>query len=332
VTAVLPSLIGIVLALMVPSSLCVAQSDRPLANQDADTGKAVGELIAEAIREGGFDHAELPPRASSEEVRRWAKANREALQRVTRGGLGKQPWGPSAGDGGGRVFLYVFDWHASGKLVVYGLTGGVRKAYLLGDPAKVALPAARVGSSTVFTVPAAPPHLIATVVVLEVDDELKTTQIVSRPGKDGRIVMNARDVVVHGRKVRYEPEPHKDTVGYWTERSDWVSWDFEVSRPGTYSVEILQGCGKGSGGSTVRFSVGDQALPVSVQDTGGFQNFVSRNIGELAFAKAGLYTLDVKPVEKAGKAVMDLRSVTLRHMPVRVRAADEPITSEVNHP
>jgi len=28
-----------------------------------------------------------------------------------------------------------------------------------------------------------------------------------------------------------------------------VSWDFAVTQPGTFAVEVLQGCGKGSGGS-----------------------------------------------------------------------------------
>ena len=94
-----------------------------------------------------------------------------------------------------------------------------------------------------------------------------------------------------------------------------MSWDFEVTEPGKYAVEILQGCGKGNGGSTVTFAVGEQVLPVTVQDTGGFQNFVSRAIGEFTFAKPGRYSLSVKPVKKAAKAVMDLRSVTL--LPVK---------------
>jgi hypothetical protein len=91
-----------------------------------------------------------------------------------------------------------------------------------------------------------------------------------------------------------------------------VRWEFNVTKPGTYAVEILQGCGKGSGGSTVDFSAGDQKLAVTVQDTGHFQSFVPRDIGKLKFDKAGTYTLSVKPTKKAGAAVMDLRQVTLK--------------------
>jgi len=131
------------------------------------------------------------------------------------------------------------------------------------------------------------------------------------PEPDGSIVLHARHAYPHGQAIRYEPQPNKNTIGYWTRKDDWVSWDFKVPTNGTYKVEILQGCGKGSGGSKVQFSVAEQRLEVIVEDTGGFQNFIVRNIGELKLEKPGNYTLSVKPITKPGLAVMDLRSVTL---------------------
>ncbi len=106
--------------------------------------------------------------------------------------------------------------------------------------------------------------------------------------------------------------PHKNTVGYWTKLEDWASWEFEIAKPGKFAVEILQGCGTGSGNAEVEFSVGDQTLKVTVQDTGGFQNFVARDIGTFKLTKPGRYTLTVKPKTKPGVAVMDLRQVTLK--------------------
>ncbi|HZL34848.1 MAG TPA: hypothetical protein VFC78_06030 [Tepidisphaeraceae bacterium] len=143
------------------------------------------------------------------------------------------------------------------------------------------------------------------------------TQPATQPAKvvqqslDGTILLHARDVSIHGTTVRYEPNPHKNTVGYWMKKEDWVSWDFQVDHPGRFNVVILQGCGKGSGGAQVAFSVAGQTLKTIVQDTGGFQNFVSRDIGSVQLA-AGKYTLSVKPITKPGVAVMDLRSVTLK--------------------
>jgi arylsulfatase A-like enzyme len=129
---------------------------------------------------------------------------------------------------------------------------------------------------------------------------------------DGRIYLHARDVQIHGTTVRYEPQPAKNTVGYWTRLEDWVSWDFVVNEPGSFAVEVLQGCGTGSGGSEVVFQVEDQTLPMTVQDTGGFQNFVERTIGRIRLERPGHFTLAVKPKTKPGLAVMDLRSVTLK--------------------
>ena len=54
-----------------------------------------------------------------------------------------------------------------------------------------------------------------------------------------------------------------------------------------------------------------QSLKFTVQDTGHFQNFVSRQIGEVQLP-AGRFTLSVKPQTKPGVAVMDLRQVTLK--------------------
>lgn len=129
--------------------------------------------------------------------------------------------------------------------------------------------------------------------------------------EDGTVLLHARDVTIHGTTVRYEPQPHKNTIGFWTKQEDWVSWTFAVAKPGTFTVEILQGCGKGSGGAEVVVTIGDQAVPFTVEDTGHFQNFVKRGIGKVTISEPGLVTLTVKPKSKPGVAVMDLRQVLL---------------------
>jgi arylsulfatase A len=128
---------------------------------------------------------------------------------------------------------------------------------------------------------------------------------------DGSIVLHASTAEVHGVMLRFEPLPHKDTLGYWTRPEDWASWEFEVSRSGTFDVEALVGCGNGSGGSVVEFREGDQALRLTVPVTGGFQNFKPQPLGRLMLAKAGRHRLEVRALSKPGAAVMDLRRVTL---------------------
>jgi hypothetical protein len=128
---------------------------------------------------------------------------------------------------------------------------------------------------------------------------------------DGSIVLLATNAVVHGKNIRYEPQPHKNTIGYWTRADDWVSWEFIVKKPGTFDVTLTQACGKGSGGSEVTFTIGEQVIKDIVPDTGAFTNWVQRTIGSFLLSTAGVYTVEVKPVKKPGLAVMDLRAIAL---------------------
>ncbi len=130
--------------------------------------------------------------------------------------------------------------------------------------------------------------------------------------KDGTVVLPGRTAQVHGIQLRYEPLPHKDTLGFWTRADDWASWEFTVTKPGTFAVEVLQGCGKGQGGSAVEARVGEQVLKFAVEDTGGFQNFKAREVGTVTIDKAGRHTLTLKATRKAAAAVMDVRTVTLK--------------------
>ena len=129
---------------------------------------------------------------------------------------------------------------------------------------------------------------------------------------DGVITLPAKTAEVHGTMVRYEPIPQKNTLGFWTKADDWVSWEFQLNQPGTFTLEALVGCGNGSGGSEVKFSLAGHVLSMMVEETGGFQKFVPRELGTVKLDKPGRYTLSVKPRTKPKAAVMDLRQVTLR--------------------
>ena len=130
------------------------------------------------------------------------------------------------------------------------------------------------------------------------------------PGTDGRIVMHARSADVTGAQLRFEPLPHKNCLGYWTGVNDTARWSFTATKAGTYAVEVHQGCGTGQGGSEVAVEVGDGALTFKVEDTGGFQNFRARAVGEVTLAP-GRHTLTLRPKTKAKDAVMDVQQVTL---------------------
>jgi arylsulfatase A-like enzyme len=131
----------------------------------------------------------------------------------------------------------------------------------------------------------------------------------------GAVILHARDAKVHGGKLRYEDAPNKDTLGFWVQADDWAEWTFDAPHAGAFEVELLQGCGKSSGGVEVAVTIAGQTLTMKVEETGHFQRFVPRTIGTVRLAEAGRVTLAVRARSKPGVAVMDLRRVVLRAAP-----------------
>ncbi len=135
----------------------------------------------------------------------------------------------------------------------------------------------------------------------------------SKEGSNTLIHLEARDAKVAGEKLKYEDPANKDTLGFWVNAADTAAWTFSAPRAGTYKVKVLQGCGKGQGGSVVALDCGASSLEFTVEETGHFQRFVPREVGTLAL-NAGENTLKVRPVKKAKAAVMDLRRVMLERV------------------
>jgi len=132
-------------------------------------------------------------------------------------------------------------------------------------------------------------------------------------GANSLIFLEARDAQVKATKMKYEEPPQKDTLGFWVNAEDTASWTFQAPKAGTYRVTVLQGCGKGNGGSVVALDTPQGSCEFTVEETGHFQRFVPREIGKLTLV-AGENTLTVRPVKKAKAAVMDLRRVILERV------------------
>ena len=127
----------------------------------------------------------------------------------------------------------------------------------------------------------------------------------------GLVTLHGKSAQVHGVMLRFEPAVHKNTLGFWVNDKDWASWEFEVSKPGKFKIEVTQGCGTGQGGSDVKVVVGGNEIPFVVEDTGGFQAFKPRIVGEVIIDNPGRKTLEIRVVKKAKAAVMDVQQVRL---------------------
>lgn len=182
------------------------------------------------------------------------------------------------------------------------LQGGLNSAQLEFRPEVtewlITLPKTAVVPTTVVIETVGAPQLLAQPFVVEAN-------------REGAFILPAHHAVVHGNLLRYEPQPHKNTVGYWANEKDWCEWKVDIDKPGRYDVIILQGCGKGHGGSEVRISSGKSDLAFVVEDTGHFQNFKERLVGTLELTMGENQSIKVVPITKAKAAIMDVRQIRL---------------------
>ena len=142
------------------------------------------------------------------------------------------------------------------------------------------------------------------------------------PAADGSFFLPAHLARTEGQSLRYEPQPHKNTVGYWTQATDVALWRLTLDRPGSFNLAILQGCGKGQGGSQAELRIehaapGQQSATVefTVLETGHFQNFQWLALGVARLNQPGELELTVRPVNIRRAALMDIRAVHLVRLP-----------------
>lgn len=146
---------------------------------------------------------------------------------------------------------------------------------------------------------------------MEKGDFVARDYIVPAQISDGRIVLHSSKAQVHGEKLHYEEAEKNNTLGYWVNPADWAEWEFLVARPGTFDIHLWQGCGLGSGGSGIAIVAAGQTRNFTVEETGNFQNFKERVIGQVTFAEAGPQTLEIRALSKPGPGVMAVRMIVL---------------------
>lgn len=137
---------------------------------------------------------------------------------------------------------------------------------------------------------------------------------IAKPASDGKVTLMANQATVYGQKLRYEPQPKKLCIGYWTVPTDFVSWDLEVPAEGEYQVRIFQGCSNDNAGSPVDVLAGGEKVSFKVLATGHFQKFVPVDAG-VVLLKKGANRIVVQPQGKVKTAVMDVQKIEL--IPVR---------------
>ena len=228
---------------------------------------------------------------------------------------------------GDQLFLTLSQEPADGFVKIPRLASVVRRIHWLDDP-DMALklqpePATWIiNAARSSQIKSSSPSPLVLVLNLDAPAQVFDNHIVCEPNAADLIMLPAKNAITHGETLRFEPQPHKNTVGYWSNEKDFAEWHYGLKAAGQYEIDILQGCGKGHGGSKVSCKTDSGALEFEVQETGHFQNFIWRTVGAVELKATELGSLSLIPIHKSAGAVMDVRAV--RIVPVGTERSFEP--------
>ncbi len=270
----------------------------------------------------------IPPE-SAERLRaigRWLEVNGEAIYGTQPNPFPYElPWGRITRKPG-RLYLIVTEW-PSQPLTIHGLKSKVKAARLLA----AADAAAEVGfeqssddaldhHELTLTFPADAPDENASVVVLEIEGEAAVDESpLQQP--DGTVTLPAHMARRTG-KVRIAPAGA--TAG-WDSTADSLEWEFKVTRPGEFDVQVLtmfRWSREWSGRHGVRVTApgGELAARLAPDEKVDspraqyFPEYVTR-AGRVTIAKAGTHSLKLEATEIDAEAPDGLAVSGVRLVP-----------------
>ena len=246
-------------------------------------------------------------------IGKWMKVNGQAIYGTTASPTSRPRWGritKKLGDDATTLYLHVFDWPSDGLLPV-AIANNVIECRLLADSSrKFDVDRSGTNGLTVKLTGDAPDE-IASVVVLKVKGEPNVLVRATPQGRDGTVVLKAVDANIHSRMnttPRVESQDENAHLGYWTDPTAWVQFQFQLNKPGTF--EVLAETSAPADGSRMGIEIGNGRLELIVPKTGDPDTYVETSAGRVTLDKPGLYEVDVRPRD-AGWQAVNLRTIKL---------------------
>ncbi len=236
----------------------------------------------------------------------WLDVNGEAIYGSTASPFPKPlRWGRVTHKSG-KLYLIVFS-APTGKIDLPGLKTRIMSVHSMdGRP----IPVAQDSNGATIDLSNEKIGEMPSVYVAAIPADARVT-VVSTPQKqsdNGSITLGAIDAKVDGSTAQYESD--KDCIGFWTNPSDSVTWEFEVTKPGEYNVKLEYACPSDTEGTTFDVIVADQSLRARISATPSWSSFASADLGKIKLSQ-GKSTLRIKPIHMPGYAVMNLKALHL---------------------
>ena len=290
--------------------------------------KSVTQLIkavVEVASKGGTYLLNVGPTAEGEipqpsidrlnEVGKWLKENGEAIYGTRMSPFIAEPeWGMITVKSG-KMFLNVFNWPEDGKLKLYGLRNKVNKVLLLVTKQELIFNQKENKDldhqELDINIPTQAPDSVVSVIELDLNGNADVNnQIEQQP--DGITILNGIQANLHKNSDSSEIKTDDTGIVDWIDPEDWISWDFVITKPGSFEIslasfEVKKGSGRNrkiiyEGGHKMTINVASQKLNFvtnikenNLEKPSPYFTDIVSNAGIIKISKSGRYTLNLKP-------------------------------------
>ncbi|MBC8872501.1 MAG: alpha-L-fucosidase [Planctomycetes bacterium] len=245
------------------------------------------------------------------EIGDWLKDHGEAVygakaspfwpRRFEWGGISAKP---------GKLYLHVFAPKTT-RIHLTGLRNKVNHACILQHKDTPGLKLTPTDAGLQIEWPLYLSNEAATVIALEIDGEPDVDKT-QHQFADGRVDLLCRALKIHGTKARHYYRGHGPRLRImdWTDPKEYLSGQFDVSRPGTFQLQMTYAAPPGPGSFQSRtmanrfvVEVNDQRIEHQSVDTGGEERFKTVTIGEVRIESTGRHTFTIRPIAEGWRGL-----------------------------
>ncbi len=249
----------------------------------------------------------------------WIRVNGEAIYGTEGSPFKQRPdWGRVTYKDH-RLYLHVYRWKS--VVALLGLASKARRCYFLADPSTgVAYKQSHDDSLGIhrleLELPARPLDPFCTVIVVELDGPPQVNNTIAQD--DAGIRLSAIQAAIHREAEGSTLQVSRaGSTNDWFDSADWLSWDYVVTEPGEYDVDLVVESSRFGRmwdyGHEVEVIVGSQKLTghVAKNDAPASDGPLTLRMGRLRFDTPSQYRAVLKATEITRRNLVGLRFMSL---------------------
>ncbi len=214
-----------------------------------------------------------------------------------------------------RLFMHVFDWPENGRLSLKGLNNEIVKAYSLLAPEEALTVERHEAGGLTIGLPAEPPDVIDSVVVLEIDGEPDIDPYIVEQDEDGSVLLDYLSASTSGKaqkRFNRRGESGHFHISKMQTPEDSVTWHVQMNTPGTYHVDITYAARPGWENAHYILEMGQERIEGTVESTEGWYEYKTERIGRLDVKKSGRALVKIYPKAPLDHNLMYFNKIELK--------------------